>query len=154
MYFVYLIRNRKTRNFYIGYSEDLKRRIKEHKENNPELIYYEAYKSEADARNRERNLKQRGQAVRRLKEQLKGNDLVGRWDELTIAVVMAKTPKKVVSVIQNRLEQSLKTPISFGVEDADQAELSPILVSEVSENVKDFDTFIGKAEETMHDVEW
>ena len=94
------------------------------------------------------------EAVRRLKEQLKGNDLVGRWDELTIAVVMAKTPKKVVSVIQNRLEQSLKTPISFGVEDADQAELSPILVSEVSENVKDFDTFIGKAEETMHDVEW
>lgn len=71
MYYVYIIKNQIKRKIYIGYSDDLKRRIKEHK--NPELIYYEAYKLEKDARNRERKLKQRGQAIRRLKERLKSS---------------------------------------------------------------------------------
>jgi len=56
---------------YIGYSEDLKRRLKEHKSKNPELVYYEAYKSEKDAKNREMKLKQHGQTKRRLKERLR-----------------------------------------------------------------------------------
>jgi capsular polysaccharide biosynthesis protein len=94
------------------------------------------------------------ETVRRLKEQLKGNDLVGRWDELTIAVILAKTPKNVVGVIENRLVQSLQSPLSFGVEDEDQAEPAPVAVSSVSENVHDFDTFITKAEKSMRDEEW
>ncbi len=60
MYYVYVIRNRKSRETYIGYSDDLKRRLREHKDKNPELLYYEAYKSEKDARIREKKLKQRG----------------------------------------------------------------------------------------------
>jgi len=71
MFYVYLIRNNKDGETYIGYTSDLRKRIKEHKEKRPELIYYEAYKNEPDARKRERVLKQRGQAVRRLKERLK-----------------------------------------------------------------------------------
>jgi len=71
MYYAYVIRNRLTRETYIGYTDDLKRRIKEHKGKQPELIYYEAYKSEKDARARERKLKQRGQGVRWLKERIK-----------------------------------------------------------------------------------
>lgn len=71
MFYVYLIRNKKSQVTYIGYTEDLKRRIKEHKHKNPELIYYEAYKSKNDAKEREKKLKQRGQTVRRLKERLK-----------------------------------------------------------------------------------
>ncbi|MBI2055617.1 MAG: GIY-YIG nuclease family protein [Candidatus Sungbacteria bacterium] len=70
MYYVYLIKNRKTERFYIGYTDDLRRRVKEHKSKIPELIYYEAYKSEQDARSREIKLKQRGQGIRRLKERL------------------------------------------------------------------------------------
>ena len=73
MFYVYLLRNCKTRKTYIGYTNNLKRRIKEHEDKNPELIYYEAYKSEEDARERERKLKQRGQTVRRLKEKLVGS---------------------------------------------------------------------------------
>ncbi|OHB17511.1 MAG: hypothetical protein A2734_01215 [Parcubacteria group bacterium RIFCSPHIGHO2_01_FULL_40_30] len=69
MYYVYLIiRQDKT---YIGYTDNLIRRLKEHKATKQELIYYEAYKSEMDARTRERMLKQRGQTVRRLKERIK-----------------------------------------------------------------------------------
>ncbi|MBL7150850.1 GIY-YIG nuclease family protein [Candidatus Microgenomates bacterium] len=71
MFYVYLIRNKKSRRTYIGYTGDLKRRIREHEHKNPELIYYEAYKDKNDAREREKKLKQRGQTVRRLKERLK-----------------------------------------------------------------------------------
>ena len=72
MYYVYLIRNKKTKNIYVGYTANLKRRIYEHKDKNPELIYYEAYKNEKDARTREMKLKQYGQTIRRLKERLVG----------------------------------------------------------------------------------
>lgn len=71
MYYVYLLRNLITRNTYIGYTNDLRRRLKEHKGKKPELIYYEAYKDKMDATRREQKLKQRGQTVRRLKERLK-----------------------------------------------------------------------------------
>ena len=68
MYYVYLIR--KSGKFYIGYTENLRRRLLEHRISGKNLIYCEAYKSEEDARERERKLKQRGQAVRRLKQRL------------------------------------------------------------------------------------
>lgn len=71
MYYVYVIRDRTTEQTYIGYSTDLKRRIKEHKGKKPDLIYYEAYKNKKDAQERERKLKQRGQGVRWLKERIK-----------------------------------------------------------------------------------
>ena len=71
MFYVYLIKNHTEGITYIGYTNDLKRRIQEHKAKKPEVIYYEAYKAERDARKREMKLKQRGQTVRRLKERLK-----------------------------------------------------------------------------------
>ena len=73
MYFVYLIRNIRTKETYIGYTEDLKRRLYQHRTKAQELIYYEAYRSKLDAQNRERKLKQRGQSVRWLKERLKNS---------------------------------------------------------------------------------
>ena len=71
MYYVYLIKNSKTGKTYIGSTNNLIRRLKEHNKKKPNLIYYEAYKNEKDARKREEKLKQRGQTVRRLKERLK-----------------------------------------------------------------------------------
>ena len=71
MYYVYVIRNKVTKETYIGFSNDLRRRFKEHKRKTPELLYYEAYKGEKDARDRERKLKQRGQTLRWLKERIK-----------------------------------------------------------------------------------
>jgi predicted GIY-YIG superfamily endonuclease len=70
MYYVYLIRKWDGK-IYIGYTNDLRRRIKEHYEKAPELIYYEAYKNKLDAQDRERKLKQRGQSVKRLKNRIK-----------------------------------------------------------------------------------
>ena len=70
MHYVYLIKNNRDGCTYIGYSSNLKRRLTEHKDKNPKLLYYEAYRDEKDARSREQRLKQRGQTIRRLKERI------------------------------------------------------------------------------------
>lgn len=66
MYFVYLLHSQKDNNLYIGYTEDLKNRFSLHtngrvsstKNRRPlELIYYEAYKNQLDAKRREVFLK-------------------------------------------------------------------------------------------------
>lgn len=64
--YVYVLRSLKNGSPYIGFTHDLKKRITEHnkglnfstKSNRPwELLYYEAHRSEADARRREKYLK-------------------------------------------------------------------------------------------------
>jgi len=73
MIYVYCLQDKVSKDFYYGYTDDLVRRFKEHKRNNKnfELIYYEAYRSENDARKRERKLKQYGQTRTHLKNRLK-----------------------------------------------------------------------------------
>jgi putative endonuclease len=73
MYYVYVLKNNSKGETYIGYTNDLKRRFKEHKYKEPDLLYYEAYRSKQDAQERERALKHRGQTVRRLKERIKNS---------------------------------------------------------------------------------
>jgi predicted GIY-YIG superfamily endonuclease len=47
-YYVYILKI--NNEFYIGYTEDLQRRVKQHKsEGKTELIYYEAYLDKEDA---------------------------------------------------------------------------------------------------------
>ena len=76
MFYVYLIKSKKDGKLYNGSTNDLKRRILEHNQGSNrstkyrgpfELVYYEAYKSEEDARARERNLKLRANALGQLK---------------------------------------------------------------------------------------
>jgi putative endonuclease len=71
MYFVYVLKSVVDKNLYIGSTNDIQRRLIEHntgkvastKPRIPfELIYYEAYQSEKDARTRESALKSRRQA--------------------------------------------------------------------------------------------
>ena len=77
MFYVYVLKDEKTKKLYYGYSSNLERRLSEHKRKNRdwELVYYEAYKKQQDARSREIQLKRYAQALtalkRRLKESLK-----------------------------------------------------------------------------------
>ncbi len=72
MYYVYVLKNKTTRGLYYGYSSNLKRRLTQHQaEGSWELRYYEAYQSEADARERERKLKHYAQALTALKLRIK-----------------------------------------------------------------------------------
>lgn len=75
MFYVYLLGSNKDKELYIGSTNDLRKRVKEHnsgkvsstKSRGPfKLLYYEAYTVEQEARNREKNLKLRGQARARL----------------------------------------------------------------------------------------
>ena len=79
MFYTYILKSKQDGDLYIGSTNDLKRRFIEHNQGfNPstrhrmplELIYYEAYKSEDDARHREHNLKLRANALNQLKRRI------------------------------------------------------------------------------------
>jgi putative endonuclease len=80
MYYVYILKSLKFKGkIYIGYTSDLKKRVGLHKagSNNTtrnlrplELVYYEAFKSKMDAHNREKQLKNYGNALGHLKKRI------------------------------------------------------------------------------------
>lgn len=80
MSFVYLSQHSITLELYIGYTNNLKRRLKEHNESRNKstirqegewlLIYCEVYKLQADAIERERKLKHHGSGKRELYKRL------------------------------------------------------------------------------------
>ena len=89
MYYVYYLVNEREES-YIGYSDNLKRRISEHNAGQNKstrghrwrLVYYEAYLNQEDAQVRERALKLRGQAKRHLKERI-GRSISDGYAELS-----------------------------------------------------------------------
>jgi len=72
MYYVYVLKHPTEDRIYIGFSTDLRNRMKVHKAEHRQwrLAYYEAYASEADARVRERRLKQNGNVQQLLKKRI------------------------------------------------------------------------------------
>ena len=79
MFYVYVLRSLRNEQFYTGYTDDLRKRFREHndglssytKSRRPyELIYYEACVNENDARSREKYLKT-AMGKRYLKNRLK-----------------------------------------------------------------------------------
>jgi len=81
MFYVYLLQHTETREIYIGFTADLKRRVAEHDAKGTKfttrktgrwfLKYYEAYASQEDARLRESKLKKHGSAKHKLVDRLK-----------------------------------------------------------------------------------
>lgn len=80
MYYVYILENQDDKSFYIGYTQNLKQRIKEHLSSrgcrttklkkNWKLIYFEGYIEKKDATGREKFLKG-GSGRKYLNKQLK-----------------------------------------------------------------------------------
>jgi len=85
MYYVYFIQN-EINKIYYGRTNDLKRRMSEHnsglsystKGHFWQLIYYEAYLVEYDARQREKQLKYHGQALAQLKRRIKSSLVINK----------------------------------------------------------------------------
>ncbi len=73
MHQVYVLRNT-AGEYYIGYTNDIERRLKEHAKTRPNfnLLYYESYQNSSAARNREQKLKYYGSAWRGLKKRILG----------------------------------------------------------------------------------
>ena len=85
MYYVYLLQSKKDHQLYTGFTTDLRRRLAEHSTGDSrstrsrlplQLVYYEAYMSQADAKGREFRLKNsqgaRTALKRRLRSSLRG----------------------------------------------------------------------------------
>ena len=79
MYYVYLLVSKINKQMYIGSTNNLKKRFKEHNDGKVIstkryrpwiLFYYEAYLSEKLARLREKRLKYNGNALRELKKRI------------------------------------------------------------------------------------
>ena len=72
MYYVYILKHPTKERIYIGFSTDLRSRLKRHRSEHPvwRLAYDEAYASEADARARERRLKHYGNVQQLLKKRI------------------------------------------------------------------------------------
>lgn len=79
MYYVYLIKSIKYGEIYIGSTNNLRHRITNHNNGSEistrryrpwQLIYYEAFRSEKDSREREMKLKHHGNAIRELKKRI------------------------------------------------------------------------------------
>lgn len=82
MFYIYLLKSKRDGQFYTGSTNDVYRRLEEHnsgkvlstKSRVPfEIIYYEAYKSEKDARVREAKLKLRSRAFMQLKQRIQNS---------------------------------------------------------------------------------
>ena len=82
MFYVYILKSKKDNNLYIGYTDNLKQRIKEHnkglvRSTKPRLpfglIYYEAYFSKKDAKHREQMLKRYAGPYTHLKKRIKNS---------------------------------------------------------------------------------
>lgn len=79
MFYTYILQSKKNSQLYVGYTSDLKRRIREHNQGLNfstnkympwEIIYYEACIEESDAKRREKYLKTT-QGNRLIKRRLK-----------------------------------------------------------------------------------
>jgi len=80
MFYVYILKSIKDKKLYIGYTEDLRRRISEYKRehvNNTkhrlpiDLVYYESYKNIDDAKDREKSFKHSGSIYNGLIKRIK-----------------------------------------------------------------------------------
>ena len=75
MFYVYILKSLKDKNLYIGSTNNLPRRLKEHNAGSVQstkyrapfkLVYFEGYVVEEEARHREQNLKLRARALTQL----------------------------------------------------------------------------------------
>ncbi len=81
MFYAYVLKSLKNSDIYIGFSDDLKQRYKDHNSKRVKstkgyapwkLVYYEAYKNKQDATKREKQLKLH-KAKTDLKKQIKSS---------------------------------------------------------------------------------
>jgi predicted GIY-YIG superfamily endonuclease len=72
MYYTYVLKHPRTSLIYVGYTDNLIRRCKEHKNDKPNwrLVYYEGYLSKKDAQRREIRLKNYGSSLGHLRRRI------------------------------------------------------------------------------------
>jgi capsular polysaccharide biosynthesis protein/GGDEF domain-containing protein len=87
--------------------------------------------------------------VRRLKHQMKGADLIGRWDDSVFSIVLPKTSAEVTSIVIEKIENALSKPIKYGVEDSEQLEFEIKVASSTCKNANEFKTLVSATESAL-----
>jgi len=84
-YYIYILQSQKDKSLYIGYTSNLRKRLKDHNNGKNKatrlsrpykLVYYEAFLNKIDAKKREKYLKS-GWGWRSIKKKLLANYLSG-----------------------------------------------------------------------------
>ena len=79
MYYLYILYSKDFDKWYIGYSSDLRKRLKQHNSGSVlstkafmpwQVIYYEAYQNKSLAQDREHKLKHHGRGFKELKKRI------------------------------------------------------------------------------------
>jgi len=92
--------------------------------------------------------------VKRLRSQLKGNDIVGRWDGTTFSIVLPRTPKNATGIIKERMVSMFEDPFTYGVEESEQIMLVPLIASTTAEDQVVFENFVDAAHKELEDIAW
>lgn len=97
MYYVYILESKNFKQIYIGFTNDLRRRLSEHNSGASQstkryapwdVIYYEAYQNEEMAKTREHNLKYNGNALRELKKRAGFHTKSGAGGQVALPFVL------------------------------------------------------------------
>ncbi len=59
-----------------------------------------------------------------MRRELRGNDIIGRWDDLTFSILLPETPGKAAERTMRRVQRALSRPMSFSP-DGEKATLQP-----------------------------
>ena len=87
MYYVYILKSTQDDKLYIGYTNDLRRRLIQHNTSSSKatksrlplkLVYYEVYLSEKDAKDREFKLKRFAGSYTHLKHRIKNSLILSK----------------------------------------------------------------------------
>ncbi len=92
--------------------------------------------------------------VKRLRSQLKGNDIVGRWDGTTFSLVLPRTPQKALGIITERVVAVFEEPFTYGVEESEQIMLVPIVSATTAKDATAFENFVDEAQKELEDSAW
>lgn len=88
------------------------------------------------------------EVTRRLRNELRGNDIVGRWGEVEFAVMLPTTPSAAAERTLNRIRVALSEPILIS-QTKESVQLLPYTAVAVSLPAEPVDAFVERAEEKL-----
>ncbi len=88
------------------------------------------------------------EVTRKLRNELRGNDIVGRWGDVEFAVMLPSTPIAAAERTMDRVRQALSEPIYIG-QSNDSVCLEPYVAMAVSQPQETVSSLIGRAEDDL-----
>ncbi len=88
------------------------------------------------------------EVTRKLRSELRGNDIIGRWSDSEFAVMLPSTPVNAAERTMDRVRQALMEPI-FISQSNDSVRLEPYVGMAVSQPQEPVNSLVSRAEEAL-----